>query len=160
MPPAELSEISGQAGSVEWIIGALAAVVVALAGVIAYLFRLYNRRIVQHEKQRREVDASHTLERNRWIEDKAAWDAEREAEHAQLALTYEQKHRAITEQYISLSNRERDGHLEREEQIRKDNGELMDKIAAQAHAATQSMAELLQKMHDRFTLGGRRRGGQ
>lgn len=146
-------------GSVPWVIGILIAVVLALAGVIAYLFKLNNSRTLEHEKQRREVDLAHAAEREKWTEERASWDTERDAENARLALTYEQKHRELAESYIELAQRDRTDHLAREEQIRRDNGDLMEKVAAQANAASASMVTLLQKMHERFQGGTRRRGG-
>lgn len=142
-------------GWVPWIVGGLIFVIVTLAGVIAYLFKLYNRRVVSHDKQRRELEAAHALERNRWIEERAAWDAEREAETLQLRLDYETKHRELAEGYIKQSAHDRAQHLLREEQIRKDGGELMEKMQDRAAVSTQAMVDLLQKIHQRF-LGGRR----
>lgn len=143
-------------GSVPWIIGSLAAVVVVLAGVIAYLFRLYNRRIAQHDKQRRESDALHASERGQWIEERAGWEAAKREELAKLELEYVKREKEVTEGYIKQSAHDREQHLAREEQIRRDATALVEKMSQDAAAASTKMADLLQKMHDRF-LGGRRR---
>lgn len=143
------------AGWVPWIVGTLIVVVIALAGVIVYMFKLYNRRVVSHDKQRRELEAQHALERNRWIEERAAWDAERESETLQMRLDYETKHKELAEAYIKQSAHDRSEHLAREEQIRKDSGLLIEKMQERAAVASQATADLLQKIHQRF-LGGRR----
>lgn len=145
-------------GSVPWIIGVLIAVILALVGVIVYLFKLNNTRTLDFERQRREVDLAHAAEREKWTEEKSAWDAEREAEHAQLLHTYEQKHREIAEQYIETSMRDRADHIAREKQTRDDFGELLEKLAAKGESSSAAMVELLHKLQDRL-LGGRRRGG-
>jgi hypothetical protein len=137
-----------------WVLGLLLLTISVLGGVVGYLFKLYNRRVVQHEKQNLTKDADHTAERNHWLEEKAAWDAEREAEHARLALGYETKARELAESYIKQSALDRTQHLQREDQTRKDAQEMVDRVTRDGAAAANKMADILQKMHDRFQ-GGR-----
>jgi hypothetical protein len=146
------------ASAIPWIIGALVATILALSGVVAYLFKLYNRRTVSGEKQRELLVSAHNAERVAWLEEKATWDTEREAERERERAHYEEKHRELAEKYIEQGRLDREAHLGREEQIRREHADMMEKLAKSQSESATAMAALLQKMHDRF-LGGKRRGG-
>ena len=151
MPENSVDPVAG------WIIGVLIAVVLALVGVIVYLYKRGDARALDFEKQRLELEKTQTAERAKWGEERSAWDAERDADHARLQLSYETKHREIAEGYIKQSAHDRAEHLLRESEIRKDATELIDRMSTKAAEAADKMADLLHKIHERFLAGGRRR---
>jgi hypothetical protein len=153
-----MSEDVPTPGSFPWIISGLVAALSALSGVVAYLFKLYNKRTIAHEKQRQLADADHATERRTWIEEKSAWDAEREAERERDRADYETKHREVIERYDLIAREEREAHYQREETIRQEHAEMLERLAAAENKRSAAEVELLQKMHERLS-GGRRRGG-
>lgn len=156
MPP-EVQQTVSQIPS--WFVGALVIAITTLSGVVVYLFKLVLSQRDNHDKNRQSAELLHAEERNKWLEEKAAWDAEREAEHASLALNYETKAKELAEGYNKALSEERAAHLTREELIRKEGAELVERMSAEAAKAAGKMADLLQKFHERFVGGPRRRGG-
>jgi len=161
---------AGVPGSPTWVLGILVGAIVILAGaVVPYLFKLFVRRTNVHEKQRAELVAAHTKEREAWIQEKAVWDSEREAERETDRADYEQKHREVVAHYDTLYREDRLRYEQREDAIRKEHATAMERFyreqaeqqerSAQAEARrSASELQLLEKMHNRLS-GGRRRGG-
>lgn len=158
------------AGSPTWVLGILVGTIVVLATVvIPYLFKLFVKRTNAHEKQRAELVAAHTKERETWLEEKAVWDAEREAERETDRALYEQKHREVVVHYDTLFREDHLRYEQREDAIRKEHAVAMERFYREQaeHMERSAQAEqrrsaselaLLEKMHNRLS-GGRRRGG-
>lgn len=157
-------------GSYPWIIGSLIAALIALAGVVAHLFKLMNKRIDANEAARKADDTAHATERTKWTEERVTermrwaaekdkWESERELERATEHAEYERKHREIVEHYEETARADRVAHYQREEQQRKDHAEMIERVSEKASQSAASMVTLLQKIHDRFLGGGKRRGG-
>lgn len=155
-PPFQLPQVQGEVGSPTWVLGILVAAILALASVVAFLFRLYHRRTLSHEKQRREQEQLHTQEREKWIEKEAAWDAEREAERATERANYQEMHREVVERYEKLARDDREAHYKREEQASAEHAAQLERIAQAEAKRSHSEMELLEKLGNRIT--GRRRG--
>lgn len=152
-------ETTGATSVSPWQITLLMAAVATLGGVVAYLFRLYNKRIIRTENDRRAQDRSQAEERKAWSEERAAWDHEREAESERLRADYEEKHRELLERYMEAGRLDREINRAHEDLVRKEFAELMEQVAKQASVASAELTTLLHKMHDRFLGGPRRRGG-
>lgn len=111
----------------------LSAVIVALAGVIAYLFRYYSKRSEDHGK-----------EREAWAKEREAWAAERarlERFHVELRAEYEGKyHETLNTLYKEAR--------ENEALARREYAENMESVAAKAAEASSRVAAVMDKIYD------------
>lgn len=129
-----------------WQYGILGIAVFALATVIAYLFKFYNKRERRSEEERQAFHA----ERREWAKREAKFEADLEAERLQLRAEYEKKHRELVEQYASALKQERDANRTHEDGVRREFGEMMEAVSAKAAESSSALVELLQKFYDRF----------
>jgi hypothetical protein len=111
----------------------LIATILALAGVIAYLFRYYSKRAEDHGR-----------EREAWAREREAWGAERvrlERFHVELRAEYESKyHETLTTLYKEAR--------ENEAAARREYAENMDSVAQKAAEASARVATVMDKMYD------------
>ena len=127
------------------LVAMLVIAVVALAGVIAFLWRYYDGRIKGFEEQRIKDDAQHAKERQDWAVERATLQAFRD----QLSAEYAKRH---ADDMRNLYDRA----LEHENAARREYIANMDSVAAKAAESQDKIGSVMQKMADR--LGGRRPG--
>jgi flagellar biosynthesis/type III secretory pathway M-ring protein FliF/YscJ len=139
MPTMPAIPTTGAPDWIGWVIGSLIFVIVVLAIVIIYLFKLYLARTKGDEKQ--------------------CWDAEKKVEIQKLELEYEQRAKELAQEYIRQGAHDREQALAREEQTRVYNAELHEKIAEKNETSRTMMVELLQKIQMRITGRARTKGG-
>ncbi len=119
--------------------GVLIAVVVIMAGVVTYLFKLY---ITSQKEKDAELKS---------CRDGAATDrAKCASDCASIRAEYEEKHVEIVEQYSESIRKDREEARVREEVLRKDYGDRLDRIAVETQKATSTQLDVLNKMFDRF----------
>lgn len=136
-----------------WIIAAFITAVATLAGVVAYLFKRYERRDDRREKaiaeERRAMDA----ERASWAKERETWKAERETwetEREEIRADYEANARQLSERYAQALREEHKIALDREDAVRAEFATIMANVEAQAAKASQALVEILNKFYDRF----------
>lgn len=117
-----------------------------LGGVIAYLFNYYNKR-----------DKGHAMEREAWAKEREAWAVERVVERerfnharAELRAEYETRYR---EDYRQLLEQQR----QHEEEGRRADADRMETIERTAAEANAKVAQVLEKIYDRYIGPGARR---
>lgn len=111
----------------------LIAAVLALAGVIAYLFRYYSKRAEDHSK-----------ERENWSREREAWAAERvrlERFQVDLRAEYETKYHSTLETLYKEAR-------ENEALARREYAENMEGVAKAAEASNSKVAAVMDKIYD------------
>lgn len=137
-----------------WLLGVLVTTIGALAGVVAYLFKLYNRRVTSTEKTLRDKDRDMAEERATFATERASWSTQRETMRAEL----EEKLRVEADNYASLLLRDRDANREHEDAMRTEFAELMEGISAKQGERDAAALAVMHKLYDRFV--GPRRGSR
>jgi hypothetical protein len=132
--------------------GIFIAAIVALAGVVAYLFKLNNERINKNEDGRKELDGTIADERKDVAVEREKWNLERE----RLRADYEAKNRELAEKYAKDLRASYEDNREHEDGVRKEFAEMMEVIATKAGESSQAIVTMLDKFYDRF-IGPRRR---
>lgn len=148
----------------KWLAGAMVAVIGVLAGVVAYLFKLYQKRerVIAAER------AKMGEERAQWMLAEQRRADERERFETALRAEYEQKHRELIEAHADTAREERQLARDHEERMRadfaaalgaarKDFGDIMERVSAEASQAAAQLSNVLDRFYDRF-VGPRRRG--
>jgi hypothetical protein len=120
-------------------IGALAAVIITLAGVVAYLFKRYERRDDRREKAIVE-------ERKTMDEERAAWAIERE----KLRGDFEAKHAELSDDFANALREEHKLARDHEDEIRAEFAAIMERVATESGKSATALVEMLQKFYDRF----------
>lgn len=128
-----------------WMIAALVAVITTLAGVVAYLFKRYERRDDRREKAMAE-------EREKMATERAKWALERE----QLRADFSAKHAELSDDYATGLREERKTSMDHEDEIRAEFAAIMERVATEAGKSSAALVEMLQKFYDRF-VGPQRR---
>ncbi len=123
-----------------WWAAALIAAIVALAGVVVFLFRRSDKRDRHHEAATKEH-----------VEEQAAKDIKLEA----LRAEYEAKFAELAEKYAEELATERDASRDREDMIRREFAEMMEAVEAEASKTFEALHALLTKIYERF-IGPRR----
>jgi uncharacterized protein HemX len=147
-----------------WILGVLIGAITALAGVVTYLFKVYRAALRESRHDAKAMEK----ERGEWTKERESWAREREKiqEAADLELEkakrehaeqYERRFAAMLERYEGVARADRESFSLREAQLRKDTGDMFERIATEAADSNKSMVTLLQKMSDRFLGGPTRR---
>jgi len=134
------------------LVAALAIAVVVLAGVVVVLFRLYISRNTAAETERRDHDKLLADER----QSGAIRQKQAELELAAARADIDRRVREHAESYASELAELRDLYLSREDVIRKDCADRIERIAMEATSAAQKQNEVLNKIYERFV--GPRRG--
>lgn len=132
-------------------VGALLLAITALAGVVALLFRLYVGRNKSAEDGAASKDKLMADERKAWAIKEEGWHAEREAIRAE----FERKCRELAEGYAAKLDEINEMFLAREDAMRKEYGDRVERIASEAAKASNATVEVLNKIHERF-IGPRR----
>lgn len=135
-----------QAAQPPWtLIGALILAISVLAGVVGYLFRIYIGRNKEVEKSL--VDKEQAMAKER---------IDHATEIERMKTEYERKHKEVAEAYATELAEERDTMRLREDALRKDFGDRMERIANEAAETARTQIEVLNKLYERFV--GPRRG--
>lgn len=130
---------------------ALTVAVVALAAVVIVLFKLYVGRNKSAEDGAAGKDKLIAEERKSWAIKEQAWQTEREA----LRADAERRMKEHAESYAAELAEMNDKFLAREDQIRKDFGDRIERIASEASKSAQLQNDVLNKIYERF-VGPRR----
>ena len=126
----------------------LVLAIIALSGVIAYLFTFYSKRDKEHAKERKEWFA----ERDEWAAERIRWAVERERwerTRTEIRAEYDARYRDDAER---LYREQR----EYEETSRRTDADRMESIAKITVEANTKVAAALDKFHDIY-VGPRRR---
>ncbi len=150
----------------DYLTGILIATIVVLAGVIAFLFRLYVNRNKDTETLLRAKDKEMTEERERLLKERHDLELAQNKERSEWELELEQiradheKHlKDRAESYAMELGEMSDKFMAREDAMRKDFGDRIERIAAEASRAAQEQSKVLEKIYDRF-VGPRRQGSR
>lgn len=144
MPPTDPSTVSAVK---PYVVTILCAAVVALCGVIAYLFKHYSGKQDTQDK-----------ERIVWAVERSKFDEAREKYEAQLRAEYEEKHRLIIETHAKSLSEIHDAARAHEDQVRREYAQSMNAVADKAAESTEKIAAVLDKMYSRY-VGPRSRNG-
>lgn len=142
-----LDVVAGQ----PWFVGALVATIVALAGVITFLFRRSDKRDLTIEEERSKI----IEERASWITDREKIGAARELDREELRAEFEEKHRVLVEHYLQQARADREADREHALTMQKEYAEIMETVSGEMGKSSQALVEVLTKFHDRF-VGPRR----
>lgn len=116
-----------------------------LAGVIAYLFKLYDGRRTEAESALREQFKAHAEEIGK-----------RDAREQAVRAEYEGKMRELAERYandLKVEHRENRAH---EDNVRKEFTEIVDGISVQAQKSAEGMTNALDRLHTHLVRPTRR----
>lgn len=152
------------------LIAAMTIAVIALAGVIAFLFRHYtvktgeliavfNDRVAKITDKHAEEHKAWAVEREAWCAERASWSAERaklEQLRTDLRLEYESRHRELATKYADQVRELYDTTLEHENAARREYADNMEHVADKAAEATAKLGVVIEKIYDAFA--GLRRG--
>lgn len=127
----------------------LVLAIIALGGVIAYLFRFYSKRDDKNARER----AEHTREREEWAQERERWAVERERwerTRVELRAEYEARYR---EDYRAMCEVQR----KHEEDARRADADRWESVAQVAAEANTKVAAALDRFHDIYIGNPRRR---
>ncbi len=136
----------------------LIAAIVALVGAIAYLFKHYQSKISDLEKERRVESAEVALERKGFIHERAQHEDVQEKFESQLRAEYEVKHRLLLENQVKMMAQMHDAAREHEANARRDFALNMEMVADKAAEASNKIAAVLDKFYDRYVSPRRGKG--
>lgn len=126
--------------------GIFIAAIVALAGVVAYLFRLLNVRVNKTERL--------SAEKDKVIADKdksaAIERVQAEVRLEKLRADFEAENRELAEQYAQDVRALYDDNRAHEDAARKEFAEIMEKIDAKAGESSKAIVTMLDKFYERF----------
>lgn len=147
------------------LVAATIIAVVALAGVVVYLFRFYQKRIDTMQNESRETLAGIAQERIDWAKERQRFsDASEEYEvlrdkfESQIRAEYEEKHRIVVQNYARQVSDMYEAQRSHDKQVRHEFAELMETIAQQAEDSTGKIAVVLEKFIDRYGPRNRLKG--
>lgn len=118
-----------------WWLTALFVVIATLSTVVVFLFKRSDRRDKQIQRERDEM-----------VKERTEWAKEREKIRAEAA-----------EEYATQLETAHQAAREREDSIRREFIDVMERSAAEATRAASETTKVLDKIYDRF-LGPRHRG--
>lgn len=130
------------------LITVLVIAVVALAGVVAFLFKYYSGK---HDQ----IAAERTL----WAVDRVKLEEGRENDRLEIRAEYEAKHRLIAEESTKSMRALYDSALEHNNAARREYLANMETVAAEAAKAHARIGAVLEKALDRFVGSAARKGG-
>jgi hypothetical protein len=139
------------------IAGLLITAVSVLAGVIAYLFKLY----IAQSKEKNATDISMAKERESWAQERLklvgdhALERQRimkeaEVQEAALRADYEKRHREVIERYDGIARADSKRMLDHEDEVRKDFADIMERVSGEHTKANESLVAMLHKFYERF----------
>lgn len=148
------------------IVGLLIAAIVVLAGVITFLFKLYVDRNKDTEAALQKKDGEIAAERITFAKDRTEWEAQLEKERSDGEL-HEEKLRADHEKHLKEKAESyacelvemSDKFMAREDAMRKEFGDRVERISAEASRAASEQSKVLEKIYERF-VGPRRQGSK
>lgn len=127
------------------LVAMLVVAVVALASVIAFLFRYYSGRLKDVETELRTSDKQHAKERQDWAVERATLQGFRDQLGAEYAKRQADDMRSLYDRALEHENAARREYISNMEGVAQKAAEAQDKVGA-----------VMQKMADR--LAGRRPG--
>jgi len=119
------------------------AVQYGVLGVVALVFAYA---IIHLFKTMRADQAASKAEAKAMDEERKQWAVEREG----LRTEYERKHRELVERYAEAEREEREEGRAREDIVRKEFADLMERVATESGKASQALVDMMQKFYDRF----------
>ena len=122
----------------------LIVAVVALSGVIAYLFKFYSKRLSISESDRRQRDEAMAAERAAWSVERTRLEGYRDG----LRAEYDRHYRDALEKLYAEAR-------EHESTARREYAANMEVVADKAAEAMSKVGAVLDKIYDRF-IGPRR----
>lgn len=128
----------------------LIAVVIIMAGVVSYLFKLTLSRQDIVDKERKE----HSSELGKCREDNITDRAKCALEHETLRTETEEAHRTLVQDYAKIMKEERDEARKREDDLRTAHAERLERVAKEAAATSKNTTDVLDKIYEQ--LGARR----
>lgn len=134
-----------------WLAAVFISAIVALAGVIVYLFRL-------NEKRARRQDAK-LAEKDQVIAEKDKAAAVERADFntrlEKLRADYEAKNRELAENHAADVKALYEDNRVHEDAARKEFADILENVSAKAGESSQAIVQMLDKFYDRF-VGPRR----
>lgn len=156
-PTPDLSSLPANVPS--YLVGILVAAVVALAGVVAYLFKHYSVKVTAADDARARQAQECALERQQWAVERQKYDEQRDDLETKLRLEYETKHRVILEHHIKMMADLHEAARVHDNEARREFAELMSTVADKAQESQEKLAGVMEKFYARY-VGPRSRGGK
>ena len=128
----------------------LIAAIVALAGVIAYLFRFYSNRLKDIGDAQKLRDDEHAKERAQWAVERSSAAMVRETTDAKIRAEFEEKHRVIVAEQVKMMAELHEQAREHENTACREFAQNMETVATKAGEASDRIAAVLDKFYDRF----------
>lgn len=135
--------------------------VVALAGVVVFLWKYYAGRLAALEEARQERDDERSREREQWTLERIKWAAERavlEEHDVELRAEFEERHRVLIERHAALIRSMHEEAREQEAIARREYTANMEIVALKAAEANSKIGAILDRCLERF-VGARRPSG-
>lgn len=150
-----MQQVSPAAASVAppevWQYGVIGVMAFVFAGVIVYLFKLYNGRMVTSLEERRKDTAAMEIERKDWAVERAGWEEDKE----KLRADFERRLREHVEMMAREYRAERETNRAHEDQVRKEFADMLEGISNEAAKSSTALVQMLDKFYERF-VGPRR----
>ncbi len=133
----------------------LVIAVVALAGVIVFLFKFYTGRLSVLEEGNARRAFEHAREREAWAVERAKLEISRDSAEEKSRAEYEVKHRSVVEKYAQDTRAIAEAAREHEDAQRREFFTNAEIVAARADETQAKVGALLDKALARL-VGSRR----
>lgn len=148
-----------------WLAAVFISAIVALAGVIVYLFKTLEKKNRRADARSAEKDAALAEQRKDAAVKDEQWEtkleklrADYEVKNKELAEKYAQDLRVLAQQHKEDLRTLYDASREHEDQVRREFSEVMETVSQKAGEQSQAIASVLERFYTRF-VGPRSRGG-
>jgi len=138
------------------LITVLIIAVTALSGVVAYLFKHYQNKLSEMEKDRREREAQQVQERAAWAQERVRLEKEQETFEIRVRGEFEGKHKLVLEHQVKMVTDLHEAAREHETASRREFATTMEMVADKSTEASEKVAAVLDKFLDRFVTGRRK----
>lgn len=135
--------------------GVMVIAVVALAGVIVFLFKFYTGRLSTLEETSDKRAAEYAREREAWAIERTKLELARDTAEDKFRSEYEVKHRVIVEKYAQDTRAINEASREHEDAQRREYFANAEIVAARADETQAKVGALLDKALGRL-VGSRR----
>jgi ATPase subunit of ABC transporter with duplicated ATPase domains len=138
------------------LITVLIIAVTALAGVVGFLFKHYQGKLAEVEKDRRDREAQQAQERAAWALERTRLEREQENFELRVRAEFEAKHRAMLDNQVKMTSEIHEAAREQETTSRREFAATMEMVADKSTEASEKVAAVLDKFLDRFVTGRRK----
>lgn len=138
--------MSDQPGFSNSTIGLLITAVVALASVVAFLFRMMMKRDTSKDKRLAQGEQNLAEERKAIAVRDQQWETRME----KLRADYEMKNRELAEKYAEDLKSLYDDNRVHEDAARKEFADILENVSAKAGESSQAIVNMLDKFYERF----------